>query len=561
MAAASSSACAWRSDWRRQGGVTIHRREFNRALAGGLFAAAGAGQGVSRPNIVFLLTDDQRRDSLGCYGNREIRTPHIDRLAGEGVLFERAFVTSAICTPSRASYFLGQYERRHGVNFNSGTSLAPAAWEDSYPMRLRKSGYFTGYVGKNHVPLGPRGYQSGILEKSFDFWYAGHQHLTFYPKQRHPIFRFAKAGTQPEVLEEGALSFLDSQGAFIAGAEAFLKQRPANQPFCLSLCFNLPHRAGTGSMRQLPADRELYRTAYRDRINEFALPGNYIPKAGIRAPRIPANVLYAQFRQNSYNYVDTEAALREHQVRVYQTVTGIDDVLGALRGQLKKLGLERNTVIVFASDHGIMAGEFGLGGKALNYEPCLRIPMIVMDPRLPEPRRGQRLGQLVQSIDVAPTLVDLAGLPAPAAMQGRSLAPLLRGEKVPWREYVFAENLWSTTFGNPRVESVRSADWKYIRYFATGRSLFQKSEGEQARAYLSWLTASVRGLKPDYEELFHVAADPNETANLARDPKNAPMLARMREECDRQVREAKGDLDAPPLTLPLPAGATATPAE
>jgi arylsulfatase A-like enzyme len=249
--------------------------------------------------------------------------------------------------------------------------------------------------------------------------------------------------------------------------------------------------------------------------------------------------------------------VREHHVRCYQTITGIDSVLGAIEDQLRKLGLDRNTVIVFASDHGIMDGEYGLGGKALNYEPCLRIPMIVMDPRLPSSRRGKRLGELAQSIDIAPTLLDLAGVPIPSSMQGRSLKPLLAGAKTRWREYAFAENLWSTVFGNPRVESVRSAEWKYIRYFPTDRALFSGGDEyvvtpEQARAYQAWLTASVRGLKPAYEELFHVAADPDETVNLAADPKRRDTLARMRRECDRLVREARGDLDSPPRTLPLP---------
>jgi arylsulfatase A-like enzyme len=534
------------------------RREFASLLP----AAALAPD--RRPNIVFLLTDDQRRDSLGCYGSKEASTPNIDRLAADGARFEQATVTSAICTPSRACYFLGQYERRHGINFNSGTSLAPEAWLKSYPVLLRRAGYFTGYVGKNHVPVGPQGYKSGIIEKSFDFWYGGHGHLNFYPKNRHSIFRSAKSDTQPEILQEGALSFLDSKGAFIEGAEAFLKARPERQPFCLSICFNLPHRAGTGSMRQLPSDRDLYRSAYRDRINRLALPAHYVAKADIGSPRLPADVLHAQYRQNSYDYVDTETQLREHLVRCLQTVTGIDEVLGAVRAQLTRLGLDRKTVIVFASDHGIMEGEFGLGGKALNYEPCLRIPMIVMDPRLPDARRGRRLHHQVQSIDVAPTLLDLAGLPRSASMQGASLVPLLAGAKTPWREFAFSENLWSTVFGNPRIESVRSAEWKYIRYFSTDRSLFGKPDGpaaygvtdEQARAYEDWLTASVRGLKPGHEELFRLGSDPDEATNLALDSRSAPTLQRLRSECDRLVRQARGGLDARPETLRLPAGSS-----
>lgn len=547
----------------------MNRRDFNCTLFAALSAGASVFPGLAqkkdtRPNIVFVLTDDQRLDSLGCYGNTNIRTPHIDRLARDGVLFEHATVTSAICTPSRACYFLGQYERRHGINFNSGTSMAPAAWENSYPMLLRKAGYFTGYVGKNHVPIGARGYDSGVTEKSFDFWYGAHGHLTFYPKTRSDVFRGAKADTQPEVLQEGALSFLNSHDPFIEGATAFLKQRPENRPFCLSVCFNLPHAAGTGTMKMLPGDPELYRTTYRDKMAALPLPPNYTPRAKIRMPRIPGNVLYAQYRQKSYDYVDNEEDLRERMVRQLQTITGIDGVVGAIREQLNRLGLDRNTVIVFASDHGIMAGEFGLGGKALNYDACLRIPMVVMDPRLPPSARGRRLPELVQSIDIAPSLLDIAGLPKCPSMQGRSMMPLLRGERTAWREYAFSENLWSTVFGNPRVESVRSREWKYIRYFATDRSLFgaasESSDSygvtpRQRQAYLSWLTASARGLKPDCEELFHIAADPNETTNLARDSRHTDVLGRLRTQCDSLVREAKGDLDTPPLTLPLPAGA------
>jgi arylsulfatase A-like enzyme len=550
--------------------MRMTRRQLGGALAAGFPAIVGrAQQNPPRPNIIFVLTDDQRWNSLGCYGNTEVRTPHIDKLAADGVRFENAFVTSAICTPSRACYFLGQYERRHGINFNSGTSLAPEAWQQSYPVLLRNAGYFTGYVGKNHVPLGPKGYAGGLMEKSFDFWYGANGHLSFYPKKPHAIFRQAKADTQPEIVSEGAMSFL-GQGEFVTGAEAFLKRRPEDKPFCLSLAFNLPHRAGVGSMRQLATDPELYRSAYRDRIGQFALPPHYTPKANIREPKLPPSVLYAQYRQNSYDYVDTEAALREHIVRTYQTITGIDNVVGGLRARLSELGLEQNTIIIFASDHGIMAGEFGLGGKALNYEMCLRIPMIVMDPRLPSARRGATTPQLVQSIDVAPTILDAAGVSRPAATQGKSLVPLVRGQKPDWREYAFAENLWSTTFGNPRVESIRGSRWKYIRYFATDRKLFHNTEGEaayrvspaHAATYESWLTASVRGLKPDYEELFDLPSDPNEAINLnlAAEPRHAELLGRLRAECDRQVRFAKGPLDAKPLTLPLPP-ASAGPAD
>lgn len=515
-----------------------------------------------RPNIIFILTDDHRADLLGCYGNEIIETPSLDQLSRDGALFENAFVTSAICTPSRASYFLGQYERRHGINFNSGTAMAPEAWANSYPVRLREAGYFTGYVGKNHVPIGPQGYESGIIEESFDYWYAGHGHLRFYPKDHHEIFLHASSDTQIEIVEEGALSFLGNTESFIDGAKSFLSQRDTEKPFCLSVAFNLPHGAGTSTMRMLRTDDALYRTHYRDRIKALPLPANYRARDEIDLPRIPADVHYVQFRQTGYDYVDQPDTLRERMVRQYQTVTGIDRFLGSLRSELEQQGLDDNTIIVVASDHGIMLGEFGLGGKALNYEPCLRIPMIVMDPRLPRSERGLRLKHLVMSIDIAPTLLEWAGADIPETIQGRSLISILKDNSAEWRDAAFAENLWSTIFGNPRCESVRTARWKYIRYFANDRTLYEGIAMKdayrvipgQGAAYERWLTSSIEGEEPDYEELFDLESDPEETKNLAANPSYSDVLEEMRDQCRRLVREAKGDVEARPLTLPLPKG-------
>ena len=514
------------------------------SAASAALAAASAG----RPNLIFILTDDQRWDSLGLTGNPVVKTPNIDRLAADGTFFPQATINSAICTPSRACYFLGQYERKHGVNFNSGTALSPVAWEKSYPVLLRAAGYFTGYLGKNHVPVGERGYDSGIIEQSYDFWYAGQGMLTFYPKRRHPIFKDAKDETQVEVLAEGAASFLDPAARFVAGAQTFLQQRPADKPFCLTIAFNLPHNAGTSSMEMRPTDPELYRTTYRDQLLTQPIPRTYLAKADIRTPRLPADVLFTQFRQKSYDYVNTEADIRERQIREYQTITGIDRMVGAIREQLTKLNLAENTVILYSSDHGITHGEFGLGGKALNYDVCLRVPVIVMDPRVKPAARGQRSPALVQSIDFAPTLLDLAGVAKPESMQGQSFRGAVEGGSFAGRRYAFSENLWSTYFGNPRCESVRSAEWKYIRYFKNDRSIFTGLPGEAeggnvsdgiADIYRAWLSASVRGEQPVYEELFRLSVDPDETTNLAGDPKHAAVLAEVRAECQRMVTEAR----------------------
>jgi arylsulfatase A-like enzyme len=166
----------------------------------------------------------------------------------------------------------------------------------------------------------------------------------------------------------------------------------------------------------------------------------------------------------------------------------------------------------------------------------------------------------VQAIDVAPTLLDYAGVAIPDTVQGESLRPLIEGRRESVREFSFAENLWSTYFGNPRVESVRDLEWKYIRYFAVDRSLFAQSDpknvwslyavsSEQREAYARWLSASIEGEAPVHEELFHLASDPHETTNLAGRPAYSDQLDRMRAACQRMVTFAKGKVDAPPATV------------
>jgi len=540
-----------------------HRAPASRLILWGLLtllASNAFAKPAERPNLIFILTDDQRYDTLGVTGDNFIRTPNLDQLAADGVLFANASVNSAICTPSRACYFLGQYERRHGVNFNSGTAMAPAAWAQSYPVKLREAGYFTGYVGKNHVPVGELAYDTGIIENSFDFWYAGHGHLRFYPKERHEIFRRAQADTQIEIVGEGVQSFLNSADGFIAGAKTFLDQRPTDQPFALSIALNLPHGSSTGTMLLKPSDPELYRTAYRDRLDELNLPSTYIARDRITSPKLPVDVLYAEYRQTGYDEVDQPDAMKDLKIRETQTITGIDQFVGAIRTTLDRLGVSNNTIIVFTSDHGIMHGEFGLGGKALNYEPCLKVPLIIFDPRVPAAQRGRRSNALAESVDIAPTLLDYAGTNAPETMQGLSLRPLVEGRAANLRDSSFAENLWSTYFGNPRIESVRTQEWKYIRYFKNDRAQFANVTKQtvylvtpgQAEHYAQWLTSSIKGEQPVYEELFHLASDPKETTNLANRVTYTAKLAELRAECQRLVTMAKGDIDTPPATVPVP---------
>jgi arylsulfatase A-like enzyme len=427
-----------------------------------------------------------------------------------------------------------------------------------------------GYVGKNHVPVGNEGYGTGLMDESFDYWYAGHTHLRFYLKERpsgyfhvagdENMFDNASADTQTEILGEGVDNFLSPNEEFYSKASRFLEKRPADKPFCLSLCFNLPHDAGTETMKLRPTDPELYRTAYRDKFEQIIsdLPKTYTAAKDIKKPKIPSDVLIAQNRQTGYDYVNTPQELAERIIRRYQTITGIDNLVGRLREKLSQLHLADNTVIFFCSDHGIMRGEFGLGGKALCYEPCIRVPMIVYDPRAPKSAKGQRRGELVQSIDIAPTIMDLAGLKITGDMQGDSMLGLIYGKNIKWRQYAFSENLWSTYFGNPRIECARGREWKYLRYFFNDRSLYEDGLTTSARyrvsqlhaeKYLEWLSSSINGEKPVYEELFYLPDDPDEINNLADNPRHAEILRKMRGICDDLVKKAKGN--QPPSVVEL----------
>ncbi|PWJ58033.1 arylsulfatase A-like enzyme [Dyadobacter jejuensis] len=510
----------------------------------------------AKPNIIFILTDDQPYGLMGCVGDPLTKTPHIDKMTSEGVLFTNYHITSAICTPSRVSMFLGEYERKHGVNFNSGTSVSPQAWQDSYSSVLRSNGYFTGYIGKNHMPIGDGGYESGHMEQSFDYWYAGHEHLGFYPKKRHPIFKYAQHDTQVEILDEGIQDFFADNTYNLKGALHFLEKRPNDQPFALTVAFNLPHDAGTRSMELLPGDSSIYRTLYRDL--DIPLPKNYVARADIKNPKLPAELLHAQDRQEGYNWVDNPEDFRERTIRKMEVMTGIDGLIGNLRQRLAELNLDKNTIIIFTSDHGLFSGQYGLGGKALNYEVVTHVPLLIYNPTLPKSRRGIKSDALVQSIDLAPTMLKWAGIAPPKGYQGYDIGPLLLGAKSEVRDYVFTENLWSTAFGNPRIEAVQNKEWKYIRYYKNNNpSATQRIEvakqlninintmlygvhDPDIAVYRSYVEAPFQGEKPVYEELYQLSKDPDELVNRAKDTQQAARMNELRKVCDEMVRYARG---------------------
>lgn len=520
-----------------------------------LFTAFGRTQ--EHPNVIFILTDDQSYYLLGCTGNEIVQTPNIDRLASKGMLFTNAHVTSAICTPSRVSILLSQFERKHGVNFNSGSSVSDEAWEQSYPVVMRNNGYYTGWIGKNHAPVGKGGYESGVMEKSFDYWYSGHGHLGFYPKERHRIFNDAIANTQPEIINESIDDFLDPNARKLKGAIHFLENRPKDKPFMLSVNFNLPHGAGTSSMKLKATDDDIYKSLYRDMA--IPLHKNYVAKADIKTPKLPKDVLRVEDRQTGYDYVNTPRKIKERYLRELQAMTGIDRVVGNLLQKLKELKLHKNTIIIFTSDHGLFGGQYGLGGKALCYEQVTHVPFIVFDPNMPRKLRGSKTDALVQTIDIAPTLLSYANIKIPQAFQGKNIKPLVYGVAEDVREYVYTENLWSTQFGNPLCDAIQNKTWKYIRYYknttfsATKKIRYAKALGIKVNkmlyethlpdiaVYRDYIDRPLRGEQPVFEELYNLKEDPHELQNQINNPKHEEVLVTLRKKWEEKIRFARGD--------------------
>jgi len=424
----------------------------------------------TRPNILFLLADDMRWDAMGHRGNAVIETPEMDKLAAGGVSFTHSYVTTSICMVSRATIFTGQYMSGHGID-DFATPLSPEQFAKTYPMLMRGAGYHTGFIGK-------WGLGGDLPVDSFDYFEGFSGQGWFY---------------QPEDKEEKGPHLTQIMGG---QAAEFLKGVPAGKPFALSVSFKAPH-VQDQDPRQFIPDHALAHY-YEDKT---------VPPPSKGEPEYFASL--PEFLQTTFCRVRWEkrfATEEMYQTSVknyYRLVTGIDIVIGQIREQLADLGLAENTVIVFASDNGMYLGEMGFAGKWLMHEESIRTPLIVLDPRLPRDRRGAATDAMALNIDMAPTLLELAGIAPPDAVQGRSLVPLIQGKSIPWRSEWYYEHHYirDQVPGIPATEGVHNGTWKYI--------LYPDSE-------------------PRFEELYNLEKDPRERVNLARDPAHSATLEELR---------------------------------
>ncbi len=474
-----------------------------------------------RPNILFLLTDNQHWTSMGAAGNDIIETPHMDGLAARGVLFENSFVTTPICGASRASFLTGMYRRSHQFDFRTPPFRA-ALGPLTYPALLKASGYRTGFIGKFGIESdGYRNVESeqATLDAMFD-------HFDDY-EHWGPDSYFER---QPD----GSLRHLtDVTGDKMVDFLREWRRTDAGRPFCLSVSFNAPHCQDDHPQQYIwPSSVDhLYHDATIP-VPETADP-SFIETQ-------PDFIKQSENRERWLRRFGTPELFQENMKGYYRMVSGVDMVLGRVLEELESLGVAGDTVVIFTSDNGMFFGERGLSDCWLLYEDSIRVPLVVMDPRLDESRRGARRQELALNIDISPTITELAKVPVPAQVQGRSLLPLLDGDgdgdsdSLDWRQDFYCEHLFEHPL-IPKSEGLRTSRWKYIKYVELPASdEEQRREGDAVKGGIG---RRVRGGNR-YEELYDLRNDPLEADNVIDDPRCQDTLAQLVQRFDELRDEA-----------------------
>ena len=441
--------------------------------------AAGSQAGEKKPNIVFLLTDDQCTYSMGCYGNAEVKTPHLDALAGDGMVFDCHYVSTAICMASRANIMTGKFEFRHGCNFEHG-ALHSSHWASSYPTLLKEEGYLTAMAGKIGFEVTTRPGKKGVLPVGdFDKWGAGPGQTNYRTARNKSMVAYA------EKYPHSSRSY----GAF--GADFIAEAAKEKKPFCLSVSFKAPHKPATPD----PLDDKIYAG------RTFTRPKNFGREYGLHFARQSRQGRQFE-RFYGWNYADKYDQV---MATYHQQVYAVDVAVGMIRAALEQHGVAENTVVIFTSDNGFLCGSHGYGSKVLPYEESSRVPLIIHDPRHSNSGKGLRCDSLTGNVDLMPTILELAGVDPPGGIDGRSILPLYGDPEGQIRESLPLVNVW----GPAEVYSlaVVTSETKYI--------------------YWPW---SGEGYEP-VEELYDTEEDPLELENIAKGQQKQ-LLEKMRRTYD-----------------------------
>jgi arylsulfatase A-like enzyme len=410
------------------------------------------GKATEKVNVVFLLADDLRWNSLGCMGNDIVITPNIDKLASEGIRFSNARVTTSICMVSRASILTGQYMSRHHIT-RFGVEIPEKHFPETYPAVLRNAGYYTGYVGKYGV--------GKIRETDFDY--------SLINEGRHWIPNGKGDSIHVTAKNEKDALF-------------FLKSRPKEKPFLLSVGFFATHAEDShpDQYRYQPQNEKYYQNVV------IPLPLTATEKALNSLP--PFIGSEKNEGRNRWHWrFDTPEKYQRYMKAYYRMLTEMDLAIGKIVDELKTQGVYENTLIIFMGDNGYFQSEHQLADKWYPYEESIRVPLVVHDPRLPESKRNTSNDEFVLNIDIAPTIIAAAGGSIPPSVQGRDFSCFyLNKKKRNWRK-----------------------DFYYEHPVVNNKTFIPSSEALVTHhdKYIFW---------PDYqvEEYFNLKTDRNEEYNL-----------------------------------------------
>ncbi len=419
-----------------------------------LVSSSALAAAETRPNILFILTDDQRFDALGCAANEIIQTPNLDKLAERGLRFENAFVTLSICSPCRAVCMTGQYNSRNGVTQIGNHKISTSS--PHLPRLLRNAGYRAAMFGKWHMG-----------DKPADLGFETFEYFT----SNGPYYgRSVKVGNETKRIDK----FIDD---YVADKciDYLDDATKSDKPFFLWMCTQVPHMNHKHEWNARPETLQLYADA------DIQVPKSWSDDLSGKPPYLEA----ARSRQQALKYgYDKQEKVVDHIRRYYAAVTEVDASIGRVLDHLEATGLDDNTWIVFMGDNGWLLGEHQFTSKVLAYEESIRVPMIIAGPKA----RTGRETRFALNIDLAPTILDLAGVPADKRMDGTSLVPILQGKNTDWRDH-FVYEAPVSQLGTHPLWAVRTKDRKYIATHMPDGTVF--------------------------EELYDLQKDPGELNNLA----------------------------------------------
>lgn len=442
----------------------------------------------SRPNIVFILTDDQAWNVLGKDGRYTfMKTPNLDQLSREGLVFENAFVTTSLCSPSRACFMTGSYAHSNGVYINSYSDPDPDV--PLLPKVLQEAGYETAFLGKWHMKRGanPR--------EGFDYWLSfDGQGKYIDPPLNENGREFIEKGYMTDILTDYAMRWI---------------KKPREKPFCLFLW----HKAVHAPFTPAPRDSDAFPNAM---IPEY---DNWYDTMEGKPEWLRRGWLYGVHNKVWYESegkpVPEKIEPRPWDPRnprcmnYLRAMLAVDESMGNMRNCLEELNILDNTILVFGSDNGFFLGSHQRGDKRLMYEESIRIPLIVRYPELI--KAGSKNSDMILNIDIAPTLIELAGAEVPANMQGMSFVPLLKNENAEWRKsfmYEYFQESYAPGFVT--ATGVRNKKYKYIEY---------------------------PDMINDIDELYDLENDPGEMINLINSPDHQTVRSEMKAELEKLKTE------------------------